>query len=73
MYLYDVFISIGILVFYTSYLYAHTIGELLTPMLVCGITDLAEPSCWHVRVEYSLSLDRPFIFNLDAIQYISLP
>jgi hypothetical protein len=51
----------------------HTInvGKILTYMLVCGITELAEASYFHV--EYSLSLDRPLIINLDAIQYISLP
>jgi len=40
-------------------------------MLVCGVTELGEDSYCHV--EYSLSLDRPFIFNLDVIQYISIP
>ena len=61
MYLQDEFIFIGTL-------YAHTInvGKLLMYMLVRGFTQLAETSYCHV--EYSVSLERPFIFNLDVIQ-----
>jgi hypothetical protein len=73
MYLQNVSISIGILVFeYAILICTHTInvGKILTYMLVCGVTELAEAPYCHV--EYSLSLDPPFVFNLYAIQHISL-